>query len=46
MLDSSNTQNVNYLGPKKKLILNEHIDVVPSGDESNWDNPPWRGVII
>lgn len=29
----------------KSLILNGHIDVVPSGDESNWDNPPWRGTI-
>jgi acetylornithine deacetylase len=29
----------------KSLILNGHIDVVPSGDESNWKNPPWRGTI-
>ena len=28
----------------KSLILNGHIDVVPAGDESNWDNPPWQGT--
>jgi acetylornithine deacetylase len=30
----------------KSLILNGHIDVVPSGDKSNWSNPPWNGTII
>ena len=29
----------------KSLILNGHIDVVPPGDESNWDNPPWKGTV-
>jgi len=30
----------------KSLILNGHIDVVPPGDESNWDYPPWKGTLI
>ncbi|MCW4014463.1 MAG: M20/M25/M40 family metallo-hydrolase, partial [Candidatus Bathyarchaeota archaeon] len=30
----------------KTLILNGHIDVVPPGDESNWENPPWRGTAV
>lgn len=30
----------------RSLILNGHIDVVPAGDESNWDHPPWKGTII
>lgn len=30
----------------KSLILNGHIDVVPSGDENNWENPPWMGTVI
>jgi acetylornithine deacetylase len=29
----------------KSLILNGHIDVVPAGEESNWDNPPWQGAV-
>src|SRR3972149_9724142 len=27
------------------LILNGHIDVVSSGDESNWRYPPWSGEV-
>ena len=30
----------------KSLILNGHIDVVPPGDESNWENPPWQGTMV
>jgi acetylornithine deacetylase len=29
----------------KSLILNGHIDVVSPGDESNWENPPWKATI-
>jgi acetylornithine deacetylase len=29
----------------KSLILNGHIDVVPAGEESNWDYPPWEGTV-
>ena len=28
----------------KTLILNGHIDVVPPGDESNWEHSPWKGI--
>jgi acetylornithine deacetylase len=30
----------------KSLILNGHIDVVPPGDEDNWEYPPWMGTVI
>ncbi len=29
----------------KSLILNGHIDVVPVGEVSNWDYPPWQGTV-
>lgn len=32
-------------GGGKSIILNGHIDVVPVGDESNWDYEPFSGVI-
>ncbi|MCM3724292.1 peptidase [Neobacillus cucumis] len=32
-------------GGGKSIILNGHIDVVPVGDESNWDHEPFSGVI-
>src|SRR4051794_6829243 len=32
-------------GGGKSIILNGHIDVVPVGDESNWENDPFSGVI-
>jgi acetylornithine deacetylase len=28
----------------KSLILNGHVDVVPTGDESGWSYPPWKGT--
>lgn len=27
----------------KVIVLNGHIDVVPPGDEENWDHPPFSG---
>ena len=27
----------------RSLILNGHVDVVPAGDESLWDDSPWSG---
>ncbi|MEH7416709.1 peptidase [Neobacillus drentensis] len=32
-------------GGGKSIILNGHIDVVPVGDESKWDQEPFSGVI-
>jgi len=32
-------------GGGRSLILNGHIDVVSSGDESNWRHPPWKGTV-
>ncbi|MFZ5917929.1 MAG: ArgE/DapE family deacylase [Chloroflexota bacterium] len=29
----------------KRLILNGHIDVVPAGDETNWQFPPWQATV-
>jgi len=29
----------------RDLILNGHVDVVPAGDEANWDYPPWQATI-
>lgn len=29
----------------RSLIFNGHVDVVPAGDEANWDHPPWQGTI-
>jgi acetylornithine deacetylase len=29
----------------RDLIFNGHVDVVPAGDESNWNYPPWQGTI-
>jgi acetylornithine deacetylase len=29
----------------RSLILNGHIDVVPTGDEANWHYPPWQGTM-
>jgi len=31
---------------KKKMILSGHFDVVPIGNQSNWDYPPFSGKII
>ncbi len=28
----------------RSLILNGHVDVVPAGDESAWQYPPWQGT--
>lgn len=30
----------------RSLILNGHIDVVPAGDESKWENDPFSGKLI
>ncbi|MDM8531249.1 ArgE/DapE family deacylase [Anaerolineales bacterium HSG25] len=29
----------------RNLIFNGHVDVVPPGDETNWNYPPWQGTI-
>ena len=31
--------------PSRSLILNGHIDVVPTGSESLWSDSPWSGAI-
>jgi acetylornithine deacetylase len=39
---------VGIIGEKaggRDLIFNGHVDVVPAGDEANWDYPPWQGTI-
>lgn len=28
-------------GPSRDLLLNGHVDVVPTGEESAWTTPPW-----
>ena len=30
-------------GSGRSLILNGHVDVVPTGDETLWDDSPWSG---
>ncbi len=32
-------------GGGRSLILNSHIDVVPEGDLTNWDDDPFSGII-
>lgn len=32
-------------GGGKSIILNGHIDVVPVGDEANWEHDPFSGMI-
>lgn len=32
-------------GGGRSLILNGHVDVVPTGDLDNWRYPPWRGTL-
>jgi acetylornithine deacetylase len=32
-------------GEGRSLILNSHIDVVPEGDRSSWDDDPFSGMI-
>jgi len=32
-------------GSGADLILNGHIDVVPTGDPGNWSHPPWQGTL-
>lgn len=29
----------------RSLILNGHVDVVPAGEESNWQYSPWEGTL-
>ena len=29
----------------RSLILNGHVDVVPSGDEANWRTSPWQAAV-
>jgi acetylornithine deacetylase len=29
----------------RSLILNGHVDVVPTGDPENWRYPPWRATV-
>ena len=33
-------------GGRRSLILNGHVDVVPVGDESLWQYPPWQGTVV
>ncbi|MBT5225096.1 MAG: M20/M25/M40 family metallo-hydrolase, partial [Candidatus Marinimicrobia bacterium] len=35
----------NHDGDGKSLILNGHVDVVPTGPEKLWDESPWSGSI-
>ena len=30
----------------KSLILNGHVDVVPTGPQENWNESPWSGALI
>jgi acetylornithine deacetylase len=32
-------------GGGRSLILNGHVDVVPTGDLANWSYPPWQGTL-
>lgn len=32
-------------GDSRSLILNGHVDVVPTGDEAMWDDSPWSGAV-
>ena len=29
----------------RSLILNGHVDVVPTGSDALWDDPPWSGTV-
>lgn len=48
---SSFTGSPNVVGIKKgsggghSFVLNGHIDVVPEGDVSNWDDEPFSGIV-
>lgn len=33
-------------GNGRSIVLNGHVDVVPEGDLSKWDHPPYSGKII
>ena len=33
-------------GSGKSLILNGHVDVVPTGPPENWNESPWSGKVI
>ncbi|MCK9905271.1 peptidase, partial [Frankia sp. Cpl3] len=33
-------------GGGRSLILNGHVDVVPAGDQKQWDNDPFSGEVI
>ena len=35
----------NNNGNGRSLILNGHVDVVPTGPQENWDGSPWSGSI-
>ena len=34
------------LGERPTLVLNGHIDIVPEGDATQWDFPPFEGKIV
>jgi len=33
-------------GARPRLAWNGHLDVVPAGERSTWNNPPWTGEIV
>ena len=39
------TWNGTGAGEGRSLILNGHVDVVPTGNEESWRLPPWAGVV-